>query len=62
MSQPFWPILSSTRPTLYPGRSLVSSMMIEIPFEPFVGSVFATTPTSPACSPFEMKVFEPFST
>ena len=37
-------------------------MMIEMPFEPFDGSVLATTPTRPACRPFEMKVLEPFST
>ncbi len=33
-----------------------------MPREPCVGSVLTTTPTRPACRPFEMNVFEPLMT
>jgi len=37
-------------------------MMIEMPLDPFVGSVLQTTPTRPACRPFEMNVLAPLMT
>ena len=33
-----------------------------MPRDPCVGSVLTTTPTRPACRPFEMNVFEPLMT
>ena len=62
VSWPCWPSLSSVAPRRNPARPSVSTMTSERPFEPASGSVFATTHTSPATWPFEMKVFEPSRT
>ena len=56
------PILSSTRPTRYPARPSVSTMMIDRPRERSAGSVRTTSIRIVAIEPLVMNIFEPLIT